>query len=70
MKKLLFISTIFAVFATMSCGSESTTSESTDQTEVMDTTLIDTIGVQVDTGSVTSDGLSGGGSSAHEQPIK
>jgi hypothetical protein len=70
MKRLFIISTIFAMSALMSCGSGSTTNETTDQNELVDTTVIDTIGVQVDTGSVTSDGLSGGGSSLHEQPIK
>ena len=69
MKKLLFISTIFAMSALMSCGSGSTTDETTDQTEVVDTTVIDTIGVQVDTGAVSGNEGSGG-SPTHDQPIK
>lgn len=69
MKKLLFISVIFAMSALMSCGSGSTTDETTDQTEVVDTTVIDTTGIQVDTGAVSgNDG--GGGSPTHGQPIK
>jgi uncharacterized protein YcfL len=72
MKKLLFILTIFAMFATMSCGSESTTSESTDQTEVMDSTSTteDSIAVQVDTSSLTGNDVGSSGISAHEQPVK
>lgn len=69
MKKLLFISAIFAMSALMSCGSGSTTDETTDQTEVVDTTVIDTIGVQVDTGAVSGNEGSGG-SPTHDQPIK
>jgi hypothetical protein len=69
MKKLLFISAIFAMSALMSCGSGSTTDETTDQTEVVDTTVIDTIGVQVDTGAVSGNGGSGG-APTHGQPIK
>lgn len=69
MKKLLFILTIFAMSALMSCGSGSTTNETTDQTEVVDTTVVDTIGVQVDTGAVSgNDGA--GGAPTHDQPIK
>ena len=69
MKKLLFISAIFAMSALMSCGSGSTTDETTDQTEVVDTTVIDTIGVQVDTGAVSGNEGSGG-APTHDQPIK
>lgn len=64
MKKYSFILMVSAVLALTSCGSKSTTTETSDSTAVS----VDSSAVTVD--STTVETTVGGGSSLESQPIK